>query len=97
MKRRLTIAVALIATQACAEDVYSARAVPDCLPPIRPLLPVSDDLRRDYQTELGGELSEYFDLAGDYLRCLETARAVIREEIDAAIADYEVLRKEDGS
>lgn len=84
----------LIAVPAAAQTVDFFGGTPYCLPPVRPLLPVSADLLRDYRVELGAEFSEYFDLAGAYLRCLDAAEATTRQEIVAAIADYERLEGE---
>ena len=97
MRPTFAILVMLTATLATAQpdDLFGGTSY--CLPPVRPLLPISADLLREYRAELGAEFSEYFDLAGAYLRCLEAAGAATRQEIDAAIADYERLRGENPS
>jgi hypothetical protein len=82
---------------AVAQPADPYGGTPYCLPPVRPLLPVAADTRHEYRVELGTEFSEYFDLAGAYLRCLDAATSATRSEIDAAIADYERLRKENPS
>ena len=97
MRSTFAIMVMLTVTQAAAQPVDLFGGTPYCLPPVRPLLPVSAALLREYRVELGAEFSEYFDLAGAYLRCLEAAGAATRQEIDAAIADYERLRGENPS
>ena len=91
----IVILIGLAALPASAQSVDVHGGTPYCLPPIRPLLPISTDLLREYRVELGAEFSEYFDLAGAYLRCLEAAGATTRDEIDAAIADYRRVRGED--
>ena len=94
MRPTFAILVILTATPAAGQPVDLFGSTPYCLPPVRPLLPISADLLREYRVELGAEFSEYFDLAGTYLRCLEAAEAATRREIDAAIIDYERLRGE---
>ena len=97
MRPTFAILVMLTAAPVAAQPADLFGGTPYCLPPIRPLLPVSANLLREYRVELGAEVSEYFDLAGTYLRCLEAAGAATRQEIDAAIADYERLRGENPS
>jgi len=63
----------------------------DCLPPIPPA-PVRDaGLLAKYRDEIGQEYSAYFDEAQTYLRCLDRARTSVTEEINRAIADYQML------
>ncbi len=66
----------------------------DCLPPIPPA-PVTDAATRaEYRTEIGQELTAYFDEAQAYLRCLDAARAAVSEEINRVIRDYQSLGPE---
>ena len=66
----------------------------DCLPPIPPA-PVTDAATRaEYRTEIGQELTAYFDEAQAYLRCLDAARAAVSEEINRVIPDYQSLGPE---
>ena len=63
----------------------------DCLPPLPPA-PVRDDATRvAYASEIREEYVAYFDEAQTYLRCLESARAEVTAEVNAAIADYQAL------
>ncbi|WP_371158339.1 hypothetical protein [Jannaschia sp. 2305UL9-9] len=94
MQSTFAILIMLIAAPTAAQPFDRFDGTPYCLPPVRPLLPISADLLREYRVELGTEFSEYFDLAGAYLRCLDAAGAATRQEIVAAIADYERLEGE---
>ena len=97
MRPAFAILVNLAAAPAFAQSVGLSSGTPCCLPPVRPLLPISADLLSEYRVELGAEFCGHFDLAGACLRCFEAARAATRQEIDAAIADYEHLRGENPS
>jgi hypothetical protein len=71
--------------------VVQAATALDCLPPVPPA-PVTDAATRsEYRTEIGEEFTVYFDEAQAYLRCLDTARAEVTEEINRAIRDYQAL------
>jgi hypothetical protein len=63
----------------------------DCLPPIPPAPVKNAALGTKYRDEIGQEYSTYFDEAQAYLRCLDRARSAVTEEINRAIADYQML------
>ena len=74
--------------------VVQAATALDCLPPVPPV-PVTDAATRaEYRTEIGQEFTAYFDEAQAYLRCLDSARAEVSEEINRAIRDYQTLGKD---
>ncbi|MGQ0563537.1 MAG: hypothetical protein ACT4OK_00515 [Gemmobacter sp.] len=47
--------------------------------------------RAEYRREIGEEYTAYFEDAQSYLRCLETARASVTDEVNRVIADYQKL------
>ena len=90
-RARLVVAT-LLAMPVCG--VSQAATSLDCLPPVPPA-PVTDAATRaEYRTEIGQELTAYFDEAQIYLRCLDAARAEVSEEINRAIRDYQALGPE---
>lgn len=81
----------LAVTLAMPGLVVHAETALNCLPPVPPL-PVTDPATRaEYRREIGQEYAAYFDEAQTYLRCLETARASVTDEVNRVIADYQKL------
>jgi hypothetical protein len=91
--RRTYLVVVTLLTMPLGGVAMSATAL-DCLPPIPPA-PVTDAATRaEFRVEIGQEFTAYFDEAQAYLRCLDTARARVSEEINRAISDYQALGPE---
>ncbi len=88
-RRACFVVVTLIAI--AVSGVARAATALDCLPPIPPV-PVTDAATlAEYRTEIGQEFTAYFDAAQTYLRCLDSARAEVSEDINRAIRDYQAL------
>ena len=88
-RRTCLVAATLLTVPVCG--VAQGATALDCLPPVPPA-PVTDAATRaEYRTEIGQEFTAYFDEAQAYLRCLDTARAEVSEEINRAIRDYQAL------
>ena len=60
----------------------------DCVPPAPPLMGYDEAMLQEYRDEIGLEYSDYFTLAGQYLRCLEAAKVSSEAEIRSAIEAY---------
>ena len=90
--RSRLVAAALLTLPVCG--VAHAATALDCLPPIPPATVADAATRAEYRTEIGQELTAYFDEAQAYLRCLDAARAEVSEEINRAIRDYQALGPE---
>ena len=90
--RSRLVAAALLTIPVCG--VAHAATALDCLPPIPPATVADAATRAEYRTEIGQELTAYFDEAQAYLRCLDAARAEVSEEINRAIRDYQALGPE---
>ena len=63
----------------------------DCVPPAPPLMGYDEAMLQEYRDEIGLEYSDYFTLAGQYLRCLEAAKSAVSAEIQVAIEAYNRL------
>jgi hypothetical protein len=93
LSRSARLVVATLLTKLVCGVAQGATAL-DCLPPIPPA-PVTDAATRaEFRVEIGQEFTAYFDEAQAYLRCLDTARARVSEEINRAISDYQALGPE---
>ena len=74
-----------------AATIAQAGTALDCQPPIPPA-PVSDPaIRKAYGPEIRSDFLAYFDEAQTHLRCLESARAAVTDEVNQAIADYQAF------
>ena len=63
----------------------------DCVPPASPLMGYDEAMMQEYRDEIGLKYSDYFTLAGQYLRCLEAAKSAVSAEIQVAIEAYNRL------
>lgn len=92
LPRRAHLVAVLLSMPVC--KIAQGATALDCLPPIPPATVTDAATRAEYRTEIGQEFTAYFDEAQAYLRCLDSARAEVSEEINRAIRDYQALGPE---
>ena len=88
MWRQGVVFFALATGPTSAQVLDGFGGTPYCLPPVRPMLPTSGEIIREFTKELGAEFNEYFDRAQAYLRCLAAAQEATYRDVQAAIDDY---------
>ena len=88
MRRMMLATLVLLAMPTSAVTQTTAL---DCASPAPPLMGYDDAMMQEYRDEIGLEYSDYFTLAGQYLRCLEAAKSAVSAEIQVAIDAYNRL------